>query len=62
MAKLHRLSSFFRGDLNRSLVKVQIAVPLNGSMETTMSEIAPVMRLILAKLHEHLGPQWAAPR
>ena len=62
MSKLHRVSSFFRGDLNRSLVKVQIAVPLNGSEEATMREIAPIMRLIVAKLNEHLGPQWAAPR
>ena len=62
MSKLHRLSSFFRGDLNRSLVKVQIAVPLNGSVESTMREIAPMMRLIVAKLDEHLGSQWAVPR
>ena len=62
MSKFHRVSSFFRGDLNRSLVKVQIAVPLNGSVEATMRERAPVMRLIMAKLDEHLGPQWVAPR
>jgi len=61
ISKLHRLTGFFRGRFDRSLVKVQIAVPVRRSVEVTITEITPFIRKIVSKLSEHLGPQWAVP-
>jgi len=58
ISKWHRLTGLLRGRFDRSLVKVQIAVPVRRSVEFTMSEVTPFIRRIVSKLSEHLGPAW----
>jgi hypothetical protein len=62
MSKLHRLSRALRGETTLSIIKVQIAVPVQGSVADTMAQIEPFVRQVERRLAEHLGPDWAAPQ
>jgi EpsI family protein len=61
LSKLHRLVSVFRGGFSRSIVKVQVGLPVAESEEATLKRSEPFLRLMLDRLAEHLGPEWIRP-
>jgi EpsI family protein len=61
MSKLHLLKRCLEGNLSRSLVKVQIAAPVIGSPDETISRIAPFVREVVSVLAQRLGPDWGVP-
>ena len=61
MSKLHRLKRLLTGGFSRSLVKVQIGVPMSGSTEEAMARAEPFLRQTMSILSRHLGPEWAVP-
>jgi EpsI family protein len=62
MSKVRRLRQLFKGHFSRSLVKVQIGVPMTGSPESAMERIRPFIGLVLKSLTECMGPGWAVPQ
>ena len=61
LSKVHRLNRFLHGRLSRSMVKVQIAMPITGSVESTMTQTEPFIRELISILSRHLGSEWAVP-
>ena len=61
MSKLIRLRRCLEGHLSRSLVKVQIAAPVIGSVDETMTRIEPFVREVVSVLGERLGSDWRVP-
>ncbi len=61
IAKIHQLTRMLRGEGSRSIVKIQVAVPIEKSIEASMTHAEPFLRLVVEKLARHLGPDWAVP-
>jgi EpsI family protein len=61
ISKLHRLKRFFTGQLSRSMVKVQISLPIIGTVESRMKQAEPFVRDVVSILDRHLGSEWAVP-
>ena len=61
MAKSYYLRQAFTGDLSRSMIKVQLGIPVNGTEEETMAQVEPFLREVLKQLNTHLGPAWEPP-
>ncbi len=62
MSKVRRLRRLFEGHFSRSLVKVQIGVPMTDSPESAMEQVRPFIGLVLKNLAGHLGPGWTVPQ
>jgi len=61
-AKLHYLRQCLSGQSSRSMVKVQIGLPIDRTPEETLQRIAPFLRHVVAQLDTHLGPDWRVPQ
>jgi hypothetical protein len=63
MSKVRRLRRVFEGRFSRSLVKVQIGVPMmEDSPDVAMERVRPFIGLVLKSLSDYLGPGWAVPQ
>jgi EpsI family protein len=62
MSKVRRLRRVFQGRFSRSLVKVQIDVPMTDSADAAMERVRPFIGLVLKNLAGQLGPGWAVPQ
>ena len=60
-SKVFRLASVFRGNDSRSIVKVQVGIPVADSVDETMTRVEPFLRQVEERLAEHLGPGWVMP-
>lgn len=60
-SKLHRMARLLRGDASRSIIKIQAAISVTGSVEDAVSRAEPFLRLVERALARHLGPGWVAP-
>jgi len=56
------LKRLFEGHFSRSLVKVQIGIPMTDSPESALDQMRPFIGLVLKSLADHLGPGWAVPQ
>jgi len=61
MSKIHRFARLLRGHLSTSVVKVEIGVSVDRSVEETMACTKPFLHLVVQRLAEHLGPDWTVP-
>jgi EpsI family protein len=61
LSKVYRLAQALRGRDSRSIVKVQVGLPMSESLDKTMAQADAFLRPVMAKLYEHLGPAWAIP-
>ncbi len=58
MAKWYYLRQAFKGDLSRSMIKVQFGIQMKDSVEETMAGVEPLLKGVLDRLNIHLGPAW----